>query len=130
VSGDVATDVPVPPQAQQQITTSAALQQLDAGRTTAQWRDYGAGQRGAVAPGQAQQASGRKQCLFQASSLGGIPHPQRTYNPPQTAAKLCYLNLFFGRDNELQIYHRNFILMDNKHRKLFVIKQPKVQIYA
>ena len=29
---------------------------------------------------------------------------------------------FFGRDSELQIYHVDFILMDNKHRKLFVIK--------
>ena len=41
------------------------------------------------------------------------------------AAKLCALNLFFGRDNELQIYHGNLLLMDNKQRKLFVIKQSK-----
>jgi len=83
VSGDVATDVPVPPQAQQQITTSAALQQLDAGRTTAQWRDYGAGQRGAVAPGQAQQASGRKQCLFQALLWGNPTTPKELTIPPK-----------------------------------------------
>jgi len=38
---------------------------------------------------------------------------------------LCALNLFFDRDKELQIYHGNFLLMDNKHRKLFVIKQTK-----
>jgi len=37
---------------------------------------------------------------------------------PQTAAKLCALNHFFGRDNELQTYHGNVILMDNKHSKL------------
>jgi len=58
---------------------------------------------------------------------------------------MCALNLFFGRDNELQIYHGSsllifffgrdnerriyhgsFILMDNKqpkHGKLFVVKQ-------
>jgi len=30
-----------------------------------------------------------------------------------------------GRDNELQIYHGIFLLMDNKHRKLFVTKQSK-----
>jgi len=44
-------------------------------------------------------------------------HPSK-----KTAAKLCVLNLFFGRYNELQIYHGNFLLMDSKHRKLFVIK--------
>jgi len=55
----------------------------------------------------------------------GFPR-QKTHNPPpETAAKLCGLNLFFGRDSELQIYHGNLLLMDNKHRKLFVIKQSK-----
>ena len=48
-----------------------------------------------------------------------------TYNFPQMAAKLCALNPFFGRDDELQIYHGNFLLMDNTHRKFFVIKQSK-----
>jgi len=57
--------------------------------------------------------------------VGGIPPPKTLTIPLQTAAKLCALNLFFGRDNELQIYHGNFLLMDNKHRKLFVIKQSK-----
>jgi len=33
---------------------------------------------------------------------------------PQTAAKLQALNLFFDWDNELQIYHGSFLLMDNK----------------
>ena len=28
-------------------------------------------------------------------------------------------------DNELQIYHKNFHLMDNKHRKLVVIQQSE-----
>ena len=32
---------------------------------------------------------------------------------------------FFGRDNELQIHHGNFLLTDYKHRKSFVIKQSK-----
>ena len=31
----------------------------------------------------------------------------------------------FGRDNELQIYHGNFLLTYIKHIKLFVIKQSK-----
>ena len=44
---------------------------------------------------------------------------------PPTAAKLCALNLFFRPDNELQICHGNFLLMDNKRRKLFVIRQSK-----
>ena len=49
--------------------------------------------------------------------------------PRQTAAKLCAVDLFFGRDNELQIRHANLLLMDNKRRKLFAIEQI-VQIYA
>jgi len=28
---------------------------------------------------------------------GEFPHPKKTYNPPQTAAKLCALNLFLAR---------------------------------
>jgi len=39
--------------------------------------------------------------------------PQLTIPPHQTAAKFCPLN------------RGNFLLMDNKHRKLFVIKQSK-----
>jgi len=38
---------------------------------------------------------------------------------------MCTLDLFFGRDSELEIYHENFLLVDNKHGKLFVIKQTK-----
>ena len=40
--------------------------------------------------------------------------PSILHSPPQTPAKLCALNLFFGRDNELQICHGNILLMDNK----------------
>jgi len=32
---------------------------------------------------------------------------------------------FFGRDNELQIYRGNWLLMDIKHQKLFVIKRSQ-----
>jgi len=55
---------------------------------------------------------------------GKFPSSQKTYNlsPTQTVAKLCALNRFFSA-TELQIYHGNFLLMDNKHRKLFVVKQ-------
>ena len=57
---------------------------------------------------------------------GGIyPPPEKNIISLQTAAKLCALDLFFDRDSELQIYHGNFLLMHNRHRKLFVIKQPK-----
>ena len=45
---------------------------------------------------------------------------------PETAAKLGARDLVFGRDNELQTYHGKLVLMDNKRRKLFVIKQGKV----
>jgi len=56
--------------------------------------------------------------------------PQKLIIYTQTAANLCALNLL-GRDNELQIYHGNFLLMDNKHRKLFLLSRVKrVQICA
>ena len=52
---------------------------------------------------------------------GGSP---QTYNSPKRLPIMCSKS-FFGRDTELQIYHRNFLLIGNKHRKLFVIKQSK-----
>jgi len=67
------------------------------------------------------------QCLSQALFLGGFPSTQKITIPvisPQMAAKLCALNLFFGLGNELQMYHGNILSMDNKHSKLFVVKQP------
>ena len=44
--------------------------------------------------------------LFQSSSLyGGISSPpKKKITIPQTAAKLCDLNLFFGQSNELYKY--------------------------
>ena len=58
--------------------------------------------------------------------LGDLPlPPKKELQSPLTDAKLCALNLFFGRDNELKIYHGNFLLMDNKHRKSFVTEQSK-----
>ena len=57
---------------------------------------------------------------------GGFPAPKKiTISPQKTAAELCAINVLFGRDNELQIYRRNFLSVDNKHGKLFAIKQPK-----
>jgi len=44
---------------------------------------------------------------------------------PQTAAKLCALNLFFVQESELQTYHGNILLMDNKLRKFCVIMLSK-----
>jgi len=65
---------------------------------------------------------------------GGIPPPQKkTYNSAPFPKQLpnCVLNFFLGWNSELQVYRGNFLLMDNKHRKLFVIQQSKrVQIYA
>ena len=57
-----------------------------------------------------------------------IPPPQKknVQSPhSQTAAKLFAQHLFFGQDNELQIFHGNFLLTDTKHWKLFVIKQSE-----
>ena len=49
---------------------------------------------------------------------GGSPSLKRLPN--------CVLQIFFfGQDDDLQIYHGNFLLMGNKHGKLFVIKLSK-----
>ena len=63
------------------------------------------------------------QASFLFAGLGGFTFYEKNLHFPQMAAKLCALDLLFGRDNELRIYHGNFHLMDNKHSKLFVIKQ-------
>jgi len=66
------------------------------------------------------------QFLFQASwGIRDSPPPKKkqTYNFLQRLPN-CALN-FLVRDNEVQIYHGNFLLVDKKHRKLFVIKQSK-----
>jgi len=58
--------------------------------------------------------------------LSGGPPPQKNLQfPPIGCRIVCSESFLFGRDNESQIYHGNFLLMDNKHRKLFVIKQSK-----
>jgi len=63
---------------------------------------------------------------FQIFRAERIPPPKKNLQSPQTAAQIVSsMNLFSSRDNDLQIYHGNFLLMDNKHRKLFVIKQSK-----
>jgi len=60
--------------------------------------------------------------IFQAPFWGVGTFPKNLQFPrPQTAAKLCAVDLF-GRDNKLQIYHGNFLLMDDKHKKLLVTK--------
>ena len=43
----------------------------------------------------------------------------------KTAAKSCALNLFFGRDMNYKYITETFLLMDNRHRKLFVIRQSE-----
>jgi len=54
---------------------------------------------------------------------GGIPPLRKTYNPPKRLPN-CAINLFSaGTVNYKIIYHVNFDLVDNEHRKLFVIKQ-------
>jgi len=46
--------------------------------------------------------------------FGGGDFPAQKNLLPSTATRLCALNLF-GRDSGLQIYHGNFLLMDNTH---------------
>ena len=67
------------------------------------------------------------QCLFQLASFfgkGEPPPPRKTYNSPNGWQLVCCESIF-RPGTELQIYHENILLMDNKHGKLFVIKQPE-----
>ena len=54
-----------------------------------------------------------------------FPSPPKKLTPPKNGCQIVYSRSFFGRDNELQIYHGNVLLMDNKQRELFVIKQSE-----
>jgi len=65
--------------------------------------------------------------------LGGFSPPQKKNlqsTPLNGCQKLCALNLFFGRVKELQVYRENFLLMHNKHRKLFVTECTKMRLAA
>ena len=59
-------------------------------------------------------------------SVFSISLPQKTYNSPLNGCQIVCSKSFIrpGQYNELQIYG-NFPLIDNKHRKLFVIKQSE-----
>jgi len=59
------------------------------------------------------------QCLLQAFLGRGIP-PGRAYSSPPNGCQIVCSEFVF--DNELQVCHGNFLLMDYKHRKLFVSK--------
>ena len=59
--------------------------------------------------------------IFSGEVAGEIP---QTYIFSQTAAKLRALNRFF-RPGIIQIYHGNILLIDSKHRKLFVVEQEQ-----
>jgi len=63
--------------------------------------------------------------LFIPGIFGAVPPQKKLTIPPNGCRIVCSESFLFGRDNESQIYHGNFLLMDNKHWKLFVIKQSK-----
>jgi len=56
--------------------------------------------------------------------FGGESPSKKTYNPPNGCQIVSSKCLFFVWDNKLglRIYHGNYLIMDNKHRKPFVIK--------
>jgi len=53
------------------------------------------------------------------------PPPKKNLQFPSNGCQIVCSKFVFDRDNELQIglYHGNFLLIDNKHKKLLVIKQ-------
>ena len=67
------------------------------------------------------------QCLFQTSLVGILSRRRKkTYIfSPNGYQIVCSKSFFFIRCCELHIYHGNFLLMDNKRRILFIIKQSK-----
>jgi len=55
----------------------------------------------------------------------GVPLPPKKLTIlPKTVGKLCVLDLFWP-GQRIKIYQGNFLLTDNKHRKLFVTKESK-----
>jgi len=50
---------------------------------------------------------------------GEFPSSKKITTPPNGCQIVCSKS-FFGRENELQLYHENFVLIDNKYRKLFI----------
>jgi len=50
---------------------------------------------------------------------------EKNHKPPPNGCQIMCSKSFFLPGNELRIYHGNFLLMDNKHRKLLVIEQSK-----
>jgi len=58
---------------------------------------------------------------------GGDSPLQKTCNfaPPPNGCQIVCSKSFSQPDNELQLYHGNMLLIDNKNRKLFVIKQSR-----
>ena len=62
------------------------------------------------------------QYSFQASFSRQFPHPKKLTIPPNGCQIVCSKS-FFSTTNYRYISHGNFLLVDNKHKKLFVIKQ-------
>jgi len=57
---------------------------------------------------------------------GGNPiPPQKKFTIPPNGFQIGCSKFWGGDLHQLQIYHGNILLMDNKHRKVFVIKQSK-----
>jgi len=55
--------------------------------------------------------------------FGGGGFSSQTYNFSPNGCQIVW-SIFFG-NNEFQIHHRNFLLVDSKRMKLFAIKQSK-----
>ena len=56
---------------------------------------------------------------------GEFPPPQKTYNFPHMAAKLCALDLFLASTVNYKCAVETFFWWTRNTRKLFVIKQSK-----
>jgi len=59
--------------------------------------------------------------------VGGEFPPSKNlqFRPPPNGCQIVCSKSFSQPDNELQLYHGNMLLIDNKNRKLFVIKQSR-----
>ena len=57
--------------------------------------------------------------------MGESPPPQKKLTVPSNGCQVVCSKFFFCWRSELQIDHVEVLLVDNKHRKLFVVKQSK-----
>jgi len=67
----------------------------------------------------------RRSAVFIRTFGEGFPPQNLQFAPPNSCKTVCSVSFFRSRQRITNMHHGNFPSVDNKHRKLFVIKQSK-----